>query len=379
MNANSVSVNLAINACSYCKQAGILLGSSFLGRIHNYSLRMFPPGGRLGLETLANFGYMFHLFILGVHIDISVVKKLRRNVVMIGIASFLVPFLIGFTAVLILPQVIHLEASVMNCLPLVTSTISITTFPVITSLLADLKILSSEIGRIATSTSLVCDICNYTVSLFLRSMVLFLATLQWEQIMTVASFIGFIMVVIFMLRPLICKIARGVPEGEQLREGQFLAIMIIVIVCGAAAESLGHPTGFATFILGVVIPDGPPFGSSLVNKLDTFCTGLLLPAKLMISGLTLDIHTIKEESGTILGLVILFSYSVKFLGTIVPALFYEIPFKDAVSLALIMSCKGIIEVGLYISLLGDGVSSYCTRLPNQRLIFSVCSMLSPLD
>ncbi|PIN19540.1 putative K+/H+-antiporter [Handroanthus impetiginosus] len=357
---------------------GIVMGRSCLGQIHAYKEKLFPPGGRLILETVADLGFMFYLFILGVHSDMSLVKRVDRKVIVIGVTSFLAPLTIGLSAVFIICQLIELDISVKQSLPFVVSLNALSPFPVITSLLADLHILNSEMGRIATLSSLVVDISNYIVACVFGSIVICLRSQHLTSIWSLLWAAIFFTIIVFGLRPIIISVAERVPEGQQIKEIQFLTIILIVLSCGLVSEIFGQPPGLGPFLLGVVTPDGPPLGSSFVNKFDTIVIGLLVPAKFVISGLNMEFLSIRGVSGAIIGLVIFICYTAKFTGTLIPALRYKIRLRDAVVLALIMCCKGAIEAALYITLQEDGIISseaYALLLISMLLVTGIARTL----
>ncbi|XP_057789802.1 cation/H(+) antiporter 14-like [Salvia miltiorrhiza] len=331
---------------------GVIMGKSCLGRIKAYSEQVFPPGGRQILETCADLGFILYLFILGAHIDLNLVRKVERYAVVIGVSCFVVPLGIGLGVILIVTRAMELDSPTQQSLPFIASLTAISSFPVITSLLTDLNILNSEIGRIATLASLVSDICNYALSLVFGGVVVYLMSKQFAVIMSVICAIIFLLIIVFILRPMITCIANRVPQGHQMKESQFVVVAVLVLICGLGSEVLGQPAGLGTFILGVVIPDG---GGLLANKMETFSTGLLVPAKFVISGLIMDFSAIRSLSGSAYGIVLFICYTSKFIAVFIPSLYYKLPTRDAVALALIMCCKGAIEAALYITLFEDGV------------------------
>ncbi|KAF3627861.1 putative laccase-3-like [Capsicum annuum] len=142
-----------------------------------------------------------------------------------------------------------------------------------------------------------------------------------------------------------------------MRESQFLMVAVLALLCGFVSESLGQPAAVGSFILGLVVPEGPPLGSSLVYKIDSLCTGLLLPAKFAINGLSLDIFTLEKGKKSLLAVeaIILLGYLGKFADTLVSAVQFGLSFRDAIPLALIMCSKGIIEASMYIVFKDNGI------------------------
>ncbi|CAN4101078.1 unnamed protein product [Withania somnifera] len=350
--------------------AGIVLGPSGIGQFRAYSTMIFRPGGRLVLQTIAEVGFLFHVFVLGVQVDPTMLRRAGRNAVLIGASSFLLPFALGGLASYALPHMADLDDATTQVLPFITTINSASFFPVISCLLGDLKILNSEIGRIATLAALVNDCCIYFVTLLITTVQASTSFSKLNGILSLAWTGAFLTVVVFAVRPFMKHMARSIPERGSMRESQFLMVAVLALICGLFSQCVGQPAAVGTFILGVVVPEGPPLGSSLVYKIDSLCTGLLIPAKFAIGGLTLDILSLgKGKSLLGLEVVILLGYLGKFTGTLVPAVHFGVSFQDAVPLALVMCCKGIIEASLYISLNDAGV------LSNQTYALSLITML----
>lgn len=346
------------------KQGGIILGQSFLGHVDAFRKRLFPPWGKLILETFADIGFMFYLFILGVHIDVSLIKRIERYSVVIGTACFMLPLVIGIISVSIISNSIDLDPSVRKSLPFVATLSAVSSFPVITTLLNDLNILNSEIGRLATLASLVSDLCNYGLSLVVGTIIVYAISQNLTAISAITGALILFFIIFFVFRTVIIFISNRVPEGQRMREVHFVLITVIVLLCGLGAEVLGQPAALGTFLLGIVVPEGQPLGSSYVNKLDTITMGLLVPAKFVISGLSVDIFSVKGISGVACVLVIFICYAAKFTGVFILSLYYKIPMKDAVALALIMCCRGAIEATYYITLHEEGVSTLSSSFFN---------------
>lgn len=345
-------------------QCGIIIGSSALMGNKKFFKRLFPPGGRLILETIANVGLFFHFFTLGIQFDAGLLGKLGRSGMLIGMAAFLVPLMLGFLAMISVPNIAILEESVERSLPYMVMVNSLSSFPVISSLLIDLKILNSELGHLSVSTSLVNDICCYSFVVLLNAIHISIDSTKAKPFLTIVWMAAYLLFIHFILRPLILHIGKRIPEGQPMRESHFLSILILVLLSGFVAESIGQPAGFGSFILGMSIPDGPPLGSALVDKLDTLSTGILLPAKIVIGGMSVNLFAVgRGNSGVIIVFVLLVGYVGKFSGTFAAAISCGLPFWNCVSISLIMCCKGIIEVSAYMMSLTNGVRTLNPSLP----------------
>ncbi|KAG6383654.1 hypothetical protein SASPL_156583 [Salvia splendens] len=101
-------------------------GPSVLGKKQKFADNDIPLRSVMVLETMANVGLLYFLFLIGVEMDITVIKRTEVRVC---------------------------EARHVHTLPRVA--LSVTSFPVLARILAELKLLNSEIGRLAMSSALI--------------------------------------------------------------------------------------------------------------------------------------------------------------------------------------------------------------------------------
>ena len=329
----------------------MILGPSILGHNTLFASKMFPARGRTVLDTLSVFGFMLFIFLIGVKMDPTMVLKSGRKALAIGILGFFVPYALAGLVALIIRHVLPLDNEVKSILPLVVAIQSMTSFPVIACFLSELKILNSEIGRLASSSSIICDVFHWSI-FSMR----FVSKVAADRSITTSlgSFMSgtlLVTVIVFGIRPAALWAIRHTPEGKPVKEIYIFFFLVALMGCGLIGEVIGLSALFASFILGLVIPDGPPLGAALVERLDCFVSVLLMPIFFTNCGLSTDVFAIQNlrNAGAIL-LVVFASFVGKIIGTILPPLFCRMPFRDALSLALIMNSKGILEVAMLTNL-----------------------------
>jgi len=138
----------------------VIMGPTILGRfIGSYMMKLFPLSGKMVLQTAANIGFLLHLFVLGVHMDTRILRKAGGAAVLIGTIGFVMPYALAGLTYFIMNHAMPVDESITTSLPFIVAVNSMSSFPVITTLLADLHILNSEIGRLATYASMVSDLC----------------------------------------------------------------------------------------------------------------------------------------------------------------------------------------------------------------------------
>ena len=121
------------------------MGPSLLAQCKVYAANLFPPGARYVFLTFAEFGVMLHLFILGLQIDTSLVKSIGRKAVIIALTGIIIPLVFGVATYKIVERANPLEHAVVLLVLITTN--ALTPFVDVTSLLYEINILNSEIGR----------------------------------------------------------------------------------------------------------------------------------------------------------------------------------------------------------------------------------------
>ncbi|XP_071722871.1 cation/H(+) antiporter 15-like, partial [Rutidosis leptorrhynchoides] len=298
---------------------GMVVGPSFLGHKREFALTFFPLRGTLALETLASFGIMFFLFSISVKMDSSLMVRPGRKAMTIGTSVFLFTTIFPIALAVVLKNYIPMDASLQNSLPLLAASQAITGFPVIACLLDELKMLNTDIGRLALSSSMFCDLIGMVVTAISLSLVgaeksKDPLTPLWA-LLSVITFVG---TIVFLGRPMIKGVIRETPEGKPVQEFYVFAMFVLVLVCGLFGEMIGQHYILGPMILGLVIPDGPPLGTALSSKLEAISASLLYPTYLAVSGLQTDVFKVQFRSFWIMGIIVIFASFVKIAGTMLP-------------------------------------------------------------
>nr|GMD97246.1 cation/H(+) antiporter 15-like [Ipomoea batatas] len=321
---------------------GIILGPSVLGRNKTFAFMVFPLRSVLVLETMANLGLLYFLFLVGLEMDLTVIRRTGKRAMAIAISGMVLPFLIGVS----FSFTLHKGTQVMKqgtFILFLGVALSITAFPVLARILAELKLLNTDIGKIAMSAALINDVCAWVLLAFAITLAendtIPLATL-WVFLSSVA----FVCFCVFVVRPLIEIVIRQTPEGETINEFYIYLILTGVMISGFVTDAIGTHSVFGAFVFGLVIPSGS-LGLTLIERLEDFVSGLLLPLFFATSGLKTEISAIKGVgTWSILVVVIILSCAGKVAGTLLVALYYKMPFNEGLTLGLLMNAKGLIEM-----------------------------------
>lgn len=152
----------------------------------------------------------------------------------------------------------------------------------------------------------------------------------------------FMMVVI---RPVMDWVARRCsPEHDTVDEAYICLTLATVMVSGFITDLIGIHSIFGAFIFGLTIPKGN-FAEKLIERIEDFVSGLLLPLYFASSGLKTDVTKISGgKAWGLLAMVITAACGGKILGTFVVAVLCMMPVRESIMLGLLMNTKGLVEL-----------------------------------
>ncbi|KAK7246612.1 hypothetical protein RIF29_41482 [Crotalaria pallida] len=341
---------------------GLFLGPSVLGRISAFANYVFPLKSVMVIETMASIGLIYFLFLVGLEMDVAVVKRTGKKAVSLAIAGMVFPFIISVFFSFFLDEKYLLRIGRTSLVLYIGVSLSVTAFPVLARILAELKIINTELGKLALSTALINDICAWIFLAIAIALSDENSAKTWSSVYVLLSSAVFAAVCILVVRPSIAYMISKTPEGQQFTELQICIILTGVMISAFITDVIGTHSIFGAFVYGLVIPNGP-LGASIIEKLEDFVSGLLLPLFFAISGLKTDITLIrgaKRWFGTLM--IVPLACVGKVIGTLLIAMLFQIPNREGIILGLLMNTKGLIEmivlnVGREQKVLGDEIFS----------------------
>ncbi|KAK7401012.1 hypothetical protein VNO78_12322 [Psophocarpus tetragonolobus] len=330
---------------------GFLLGPSIpIGPLERYKKMLFPFGTPDILSTVSSFGYSVLLFLNSVKMDLTLIKKTGHKGWIIAIATYFVPIIIGHLAILLFGtkwrEMLGQDAI---GLPVVFMSHSGCSFAVISSMLNDLGILNSEIGRLALSASFVNDLTGSIFAGLGTAIVSSMKMKTYSRIINVVIFPAYIILIPLIGRIALRWVVKNTPEGKAVHKIYLCVIMALFIVFGYVAMFIRQPFLAGAVIFGLAVPEGPPLGSELVHQLELFSTTFL--SSIFVTCLTMKVDLTKCDSLPLIGVicgVIIVVHIVRWMLCIGICRYCKMPLNDGFCLALILSCKGVVDLVSYI-------------------------------
>ena len=325
--------------------AGILLGPSVLGTLSPaLSLALFPPGSLSILQALAQVGVLIFMFLVGLELDVGLLRRNGRVALITSHASIVAPFLLGVALALTLYT--RFAPAGVRFVPFALfmgAAMSVTAFPVLARILTDRGLTRTPLGVLAIACAAVDDVTAWCI-LAAVVIVARAGTLR-ELWPTLAGTALYLLVMFTLVRHWLVALVRR-SEGRGVRAESLLAAVILVALASAwTTERLGIHALFGAFLVGAILPSSKSVTEVLVERLRDVMVVLLLPIYFAFTGLRTTIGLLSDAAmWAVCIVVLLVAVLGKLGGTAVAARTVGIPWRHAVALGALMNTRGLMEL-----------------------------------
>ncbi|KAF4353221.1 hypothetical protein F8388_014689 [Cannabis sativa] len=313
---------------------GTLIGSSGIARTPIGFKFLFPQSGVMILETVAHLGLIFYMFLVGLEIDIRPISKTPKKALIIAAAGFLLPFPVGYA--------LHymFVGNAMDSGPIAAKygpifwgiALSTTNFPDLAQVLEDMKLLHSEIGRTALSAAAVTDVFSWII------LVVTLSIVKGVHVNTIIFGSIFLIFNVTTVRPILHWILRRKQNQEE--DYNIYFVLTGVVLFGYITDSLGLHSIIGGFVFGLIMPKQKELKTILMERIEDFVSGIMIPLFFLIVGLRTNRQDVFEGQfgiWRIVGVVVV-GFWVKIFSTLVSAVWLnEMSFRDGLALVSVIS------------------------------------------
>lgn len=332
--------------------AGILLGPSVLGALWpSVSNALFPAEVIDSLRALAEIGLVLFMFVVGIEVDLALVRRSGRQSAVISQTAIVVPALVGFAVSPLVASALMPESSQPGFGLFIGAAMSITAFPVLARILQQMNLDRTRPGVLAITCAAIGDVAAWC--LLAVTVAVVQASGAGGIVFTLAAGAGFTAGVWWILRPLLGR-APPVP----------LPVAVGLALVGAWITSwIGIHAIFGAFIVGVAMPRTEGRAARTARQLEVTTTAILLPLFFVVAGLAVEIGALGSPMALLVTIVVVVVASLgKLGGTAVSARCVGMTWSDAAGLGLLMNTRGLTEivilaVGLQLGVINGSVYS----------------------
>lgn len=323
---------------------GLLLGPSFLGSLApNLSFALLPPEIAPFLSVHAQLGVILYMFLVGLELDLRVLRRQGQATVAISHASIIVPFLLGSTLALVLyPAYAGGDVSFTVFALFIGVSLSVTAFPVLARILTDRGISRSRMGIIALTCAAVDDATAWC----LLAMVVSIAQSEARNaVMTIALTIAFVVLVLKVAMPAAHRLIESFERSPTLSATGLSIVLVAILAAAVSTEFIGIHALFGAFLFGAIIPSGSRVAADLKGRLEGLVSVLFLPVFFAFTGMRTEIGLIDGWSNWLLtGLIILTACVGKFGGSLIASRLVGLTWRDSTALSVLMNTRGLVEL-----------------------------------
>ena len=325
--------------------AGIVLGPSLLGMYFpEFSSTLFPVESLGNLKFLSQIGLILFMFVIGMELDLKVLKNKANEAVVISHASIVIPFALGIgLSYFVYNRFAPEGVKFLSFALFMGIAMSITAFPVLARIVQERGLHKTKLGAIAITCAAADDItawCLLAVVIAIVKAGTFVSSLY---IIGLAAL--YVLVMLLVVKPFLKRIGELYGTKDTLVKPVVAIFFLTLIISSYATEVIGIHALFGAFMTGAIMPDVPKFRTIFIEKVEDVSLILLLPLFFVFTGLKTEIGLINDPYlWKVTGFIILVAVVGKFLGSALAAKFVGQSWSDSLTIGALMNTRGLMEL-----------------------------------
>ncbi len=325
--------------------AGIALGPSLFGAYFpEASALLFPIESLDNLQFFSQIGLILFMFVIGMELDLKVLKSKAHDAVVISHASIIIPFALGMImAYFIYANYAPEGVAFLSFALFMGIAVSITAFPVLARIVQERGIHKTKFGTIALTAAAADDITAWCILAIVIAVVK--AGSFGSALYVVALACLYVVFMIKFVRPFLAKVGEINKYKTTLSKPVVAIFLLVLILSSYLTEIIGIHALFGAFMAGAIMPDNQRFRHIFVEKVEDVALVLFLPLFFVYTGLRTEIGLLNNiELWKITGLIILVAVIGKFLGSAVAAKYVGQSWKESLTIGALMNTRGLMEL-----------------------------------
>ncbi len=325
--------------------AGIVLGPSLLGLYFpEFSAALFPVESLGNLQFLSQVGLILFMFVVGMELDLNVLRNKANDAVVISHASIIIPFALGMgLAYGIYASFAPEGVQFLSFALFLGIAMSITAFPVLARIVQERGLHKTRLGTVVITCAAADDITAWCLLAAVIAIVKAGSFVSAVYIIALAA-----IYVLFMLRvvqPFLKRVGDLHISREHLSKPVVAIFFVTLLLSSYATEVIGIHALFGAFMAGAIMPQNTRFCNIFIEKVEDVALVLLLPLFFVFTGLRTQIGLIDDAYlWQVTGWIILVAVTGKLVGSALAARFVGQSWKDSLTIGVLMNTRGLMEL-----------------------------------
>ena len=325
--------------------AGIVLGPSLIGMYWpEFSATLFPTQSMGNLKLLSQVGLILFMFIVGMELDMKILRNRAHDAIVISHASIIFPFAMGLgLAFFIYQEFAPMGVQFMSFGLFMGIAMSITAFPVLARIVQERGIQKTKLGTIVITCAAADDITAWCILAAVIAIVK--AGSFTSSIYTILMALAYVALMTQVVRPFLKRIGELYATKEKMSKPIVAIFFLTLIISSYLTEVIGIHALFGAFMAGAIMPESTRFRTMFSEKVEDVALVLLLPLFFVFTGLRTEIGLLNDiHLWKICGVIVLVAVVGKFLGSTIAAKFVGQNWKDSLSIGALMNTRGLMEL-----------------------------------
>lgn len=325
--------------------AGIFLGPSLVGMYFpEFSQAVFPVESLGNLQFLSQIGLILFMFVIGMELDLKVLKNKANDAVVISHASIIIPFALGMVlAYFVYHRFAPEGIEFLSFALFLGIAMSITAFPVLARIVQERGLHKTKIGTVVITCAAADDITAWCLLAAVIAIVKAGTFASSLYIIGLAAI--YVVLMLFLVKPFLKRVGDLYSNNENLSKPVVAIFFLTLIISSYCTEVIGIHALFGAFMTGAIMPDIAKFRHIFIDKVEDVSLILLLPLFFVFTGLRTQIGLINEPYlWEITGYIILVAVTGKFIGSALTAKFVGQSWKDSLTIGALMNTRGLMEL-----------------------------------
>ncbi len=284
------------------------------------------------------------MFIVGMELDLKVLRNKAHEAVVISHASIIIPFALGMGLAYFLFERFAPENVEFSSFGLfIGIAMSVTAFPVLARIVQERGLQRTRLGTIAITCAAADDITAWCILAAVIAIVK--AGSFVSSLYVIALAVIYVIFMIKAVRPFLKRIGDLHSTKGSLSKPIVAIFFLVLILSSYATEIIGIHALFGAFMAGAIMPESAKFRNLFIEKVEDVGMVLLLPLFFVFTGLRTQIGLLNDiELWKIAGWTILVAVTGKFVGSALAAKFVGQNWKDSLSIGALMNTRGLMEL-----------------------------------
>ena len=325
--------------------AGIFLGPSVVGIFFpEFSGFLFPLKSLGNLQFLSQIGLILFMFIIGMELDLKVLKTKAQEAIVISHASILLPFALGVGLALFMYQDFAPEGiNFLSFALFIGIALSITAFPVLARIVQERGLSKTKLGMMVITCAATDDITAWCILAAVIAIVK--AGSFVSSLYTILLALAYVFFMLNVVKPFLKRIGDHYSYKEGLTKPVVGVFFLMLMGSAYCTEVIGIHALFGAFMAGVIMPDNMNFRNIFIEKVEDVSMVLLLPLFFVFTGLRTQIGLINDPYlWQITGWIIAAAVVGKFVGSALAARFVKQSWRDSLTIGALMNTRGLMEL-----------------------------------